>query len=251
MTASLARLRGDFVGSLRIHFGGHGGGSSSSSSSGGGGSGAVQDLRLHAEVLRPALTVHPPQLPFGIVRASSGSGGGGFRVAQLFLANPTSVPAPWSIRHVPAPPPQPSSTPAAHAAAALQRSGLQPGVGTLARERSGGSSGGSGSGLQWAALGLEAEAAWASAPTPAPPTDDPTVFAFAALSGCQSGPTDGAEGGGSAGTRASRGLPKPLALDVRFTPRAPLVYRSRFRFSVAHGESFEVVLSGRGTFEEV
>ena len=81
--------------------------------------------------------------------------------------------------------------------------------------------------------------------------DDPTVFSFAALSGCVGGPTDAAEAGASAGVRASRGVAKPYALDVRFVPRAPLVYRSRFRFCVAHGESFEVVLTGRGTFEEV
>jgi hypothetical protein len=81
--------------------------------------------------------------------------------------------------------------------------------------------------------------------------DDPTVFSFAALSGILAGPTDTGDSGPSAPTRASRGLPKPFALDVRFAPKAPLVYRSRFRLNVAHGESFELVLMGRGTYEEV
>ena len=159
---------------------------------------------------------------------------------------------------MPAPPAVLSSTPAAHAAAGTTRSGLLPGVSTLAREAGGAEGAGAGAGaggaLQWGALGLAPEAAWASAPAPAPPTDDPTVFAFAALAGALAGPTAEAgqgAGGSGAALRASSGLARPAALDVRFVPRAPVLYRSRFRFSVAHGESFEVVLTGRGTFEEV
>ena len=120
-----------------------------------------------------------------------------------------------------------------------------------------GGSGGGGSGLEgegataWRALGLAPEAAWARPPAPAPPTDDPSVFAFSSLQGTLSGPTGPLGGAEAAGLRASEGVPAPAALDVRFAPRAAVVYASRFRFAVAHGEAFEVVLTGRGTFEEV
>ena len=118
--------------------------------------------------------------------------------------------------------------------------------------RAGGGSGAEGEGaVPWRALGLPPDAAWARAPLPAPPTDDPSVFSFAALSGTVAGPTGPLAGAPAAALRASPGLPAPATLDVRFAPRAAVVYASRFRFAVAHGEAFEVVLTGRGTFEEV
>ena len=43
-------------------------------------------------------------------------------------------------------------------------------------------------------------------------------------------------------------MPRPVR--VRFAPRKNVRYCSRFRFEVAHGQGFDVVLSGCGTYEE-
>ncbi len=123
---------------------------------------------------------------------------------------------------------------------------------TCSARWAGGGSGAEGEGaVPWRALGLPPDAAWARAPQPAPPTEDPSVFSFAALSGTVSGPTGPLAGAPAAALRASPGLPASASLNVRFAPRAAVVYASRFRFAVAHGEAFEVVLTGRGTFGEV
>jgi len=252
MAASLARLRGDYIGEIKIIFGagvgGEGGGARASPVS--------QTIMLHAKVLRPALLVGPPSLAFGIVRVinkgkpveeSSRMGSNGHRVAVLHISNPTSVPASWSIKHIPSPPPTTSEQPKTHIAASLTASGLIPSVLTLSDEATGGGVGA----IPWASLGLAPEKEWAQAPSPTPPIDDPSVFSFSALTGTLPGPTATPDAAEAAHTRASIGIPTPLALDVRFAPRAPVVYLSRFRFCVAHGESFEVTLSGRGTYEEI
>ena len=233
--ASLSRLRGDYVGALRIAFA----------------SGSTQVVGLHARVLRPAIIVGPAALSFGVVRASVvaprgvSGGSGSARVMTLHLANPTTVPAAWRIRHVPAP--ALTDALAARSAAAGTSTGLLPHVTTLA-------GGGGAAPLPWAALGLPPDAAWAQPPPPTAPLDDPSVFAFAATSGLLPGPTAGLEehASGVAGgaLRQTPGLPAPIPLEVRFAPRSPALYRSRFRFSAAHGESFEVLLEGRGAHEE-
>ena len=46
------------------------------------------------------------------------------------------------------------------------------------------------------------------------------------------------------------GRRKPVPVKVRFLPRKNAKYRSRFTFRVEHGESFTVLLYGRGTYEE-
>ena len=42
----------------------------------------------------------------------------------------------------------------------------------------------------------------------------------------------------------------PRGIKVTFRPPAARTFRSRFRFQVDHGEGFDVVLSGAGTYEE-
>ena len=39
-------------------------------------------------------------------------------------------------------------------------------------------------------------------------------------------------------------------LEVRFRPEVTGLYRCRFRFVVEEGEGFDVVLEGRGTYQE-
>ena len=43
-------------------------------------------------------------------------------------------------------------------------------------------------------------------------------------------------------------MPRPLR--VTFAPRRNVRYASRFRFEVEHGQGFDIVLSGCGTYEE-
>ena len=45
-------------------------------------------------------------------------------------------------------------------------------------------------------------------------------------------------------------LALPAALQVVFRPKRAALYQCRFRLAVRAGESFEVLLRGRGTFEE-
>ena len=42
-------------------------------------------------------------------------------------------------------------------------------------------------------------------------------------------------------------MPHPLT--ITFRPRRNVKYQSRYRFEVAHGEGFDIVLSGHGTYE--
>ena len=235
---ALARLRGDFFGALTLGFRG----------------GSTQRVVLHAVVARPAVAVSPAVLNLGLARAAKagpkdslvGSDSGGVALGTLRLSNPTAVPAEWAIRHVPAPA---ASVAAASAgrAAATAHGGYMPSVQMLSAAGAGAAAGT----LRWSALGLPPTAPWANRAETVPPIDDPTVFSFSLVSGELTGPTiplDAAEAGA---LRHSEGLPSPLAIDVRFAPRSQGLFSSRFKFTVAHGESFEVVLSGIGTYEEV
>jgi hypothetical protein len=236
VTASLARLRGDFYGALLVSFAG----------------GSEQAVSLHATVVRPAVVVAPAVLDLGSVRASAagaptsvaGVNAGSSALGTLRVSNPTTVPAHWTIKHVAAPPAPTSASAAARTAA--RATGRIPAVHTLRTNEMGAPGV-----LPWKQLGLTADPAWAQAPEPLPPLDDPTVFAFSAISGDVAGPTvpvDLAEG---AQLRANDGLPAPATIEVRFSPRAEGIFKSRFRAQVAHGESFEFVLTGVGTFQEI
>ncbi len=52
------------------------------------------------------------------------------------------------------------------------------------------------------------------------------------------------------GLRDSKGLAPPTKLTVRFAPKQNVRYKCRFRLSVRSGEGFDVVLYGRGTYDE-
>ncbi|TYZ65146.1 hypothetical protein PybrP1_012054 [[Pythium] brassicae (nom. inval.)] len=89
--------------------------------------------------------------------------------------------------------------------------------------------------------------------------DDPSVFTFSATTGVVAGPTTSLQSAGGAlpAATSTRDLgPHPLVgapvgLTVTFrAPAAKTRFRSRFRFVVAHGVDFEVVLEGEGHLEE-
>ena len=83
------------------------------------------------------------------------------------------------------------------------------------------------------------------------PEDDPSVFKFSKVAGVLSGPSMPLE---FAPARLAEGLPDPskapFPLDVTFKPSDAAYYRCRFRFVVTKGQSFDVVLYGKGTFNE-
>eukprot|EP00752_Nemacystus_decipiens_P011479 g10191.t1 len=62
--------------------------------------GHVQTIWLRGEVLRPMITVAPPNHTFGTIHTERDGH------ATLFLGNPTFADAEWSLSHVPAPPPK-------------------------------------------------------------------------------------------------------------------------------------------------
>ena len=83
------------------------------------------------------------------------------------------------------------------------------------------------------------------------PEDDPSVFKFSKVAGILSGPSMPLE---FAPARLAEGLPDPtkapFLIDVTFKPSDAAYYRCRFRFVVTKGQSFDVVLYGKGTFNE-
>lgn len=175
--------------------------------------GSVQEIGLRAEVIRPAVTAAPSAHTFGVVRVQSQS------VTTVHLGNPTAVDAHWALRHVPAPPGRPPR----------------------AAEN-----------VDWRSLGLQEDPLWSKPPSdPAnQPVDDPSVFAFSNISGLIPGPTAPLEMALGKPLRQSTGIPQALPLQVAFAPKAAVLYQCRYRVSVRQGESFEIVLRGRGTFEE-
>jgi hypothetical protein len=105
--------------------------------------------------------------------------------------------------------------------------------------------------VNWRSLGLDPSSPfWNHAAGGVVPVDDPSVFAFSATSGVLAGPTPPLDAAPAAALRATPGLPQPLRLEVSFTPRRDAVYQSRFRLAVRAGESFEIVVVGRGTYAE-
>ncbi|DBA00161.1 TPA: hypothetical protein N0F65_007786 [Lagenidium giganteum] len=91
-------------------------------------------------------------------------------------------------------------------------------------------------------------------------TDDPSVFEFQAMEGELEGPTTSIRSAGGALPRINalreripeqrRLVHTPLELSVLFRPKEVKRYKSRFRFVVASGNDFEVVLEGAGHLHE-
>jgi hypothetical protein len=84
--------------------------------------------------------------------------------------------------------------------------------------------------------------------------DVPGVFNFSAISGTLSGPTI-PQDSGLIVARPPRGASAfirgmPLKLTIQFNPEKEMSYRSTFRFQVKKGNSYDVTLSGKGTFDE-
>ncbi len=83
-----SRLREEYLGALRISFS----------------NGAVQEVGLRADVLRPMVVAAPPAYDFGTLNVERAA------VLELAVGNPTGVDADWSLAHVPAAPPRPRIT---------------------------------------------------------------------------------------------------------------------------------------------
>ena len=83
------------------------------------------------------------------------------------------------------------------------------------------------------------------------PMDEPSVFKFSMVAGTLMGPSLPL---GTAQVNPPQGFAderkKPIALTVTFKPETAVHYRSRFRFLVKGGQSFDVLLFGKGSFYE-
>merc|ERR1711871_244000 len=83
------------------------------------------------------------------------------------------------------------------------------------------------------------------------PEDDPSAFKFSKVAGVLPGPSMPLH---VAEARLAEGLPipskAPFVLRVTFKPNDACYYRCRFRFVVTKGQSFDVVVYGKGTFNE-
>ncbi|GMG17770.1 unnamed protein product [Phytophthora fragariaefolia] len=189
-------LHAQFDGELRVRFATH----------------SVQTIRLAAVVLRPAIVVSPSLFFFGRVHLSAS------RFAVLRLANPTVVPARFTVQHVPRPKPvsraQQQEMQQHHAHLTDE-----PGVFTfsiLSGE------------LQGPTTTLKSAGGWL-------PTTDSMRDLLA----------EGA-------TTTHPLVHAPLEVRVEFHPRENgRHYKSRFRFIVENGCDFEVVLEGTGHLDEV
>ncbi|GMF16072.1 unnamed protein product [Phytophthora lilii] len=173
---------------------------------------SVQTIRLAAVVLRPAIVVSPSVYFFGRVHLSVS------RFVVLRLANPTTVPARFTIQHVPRPKPisraQQQEMRQHHAHLTDE-----PGVFTFSKLSGG---------LQGPTTSLKSAGGWL-------PTTDSTRDLL-----------------GPEATTTHPLVHAPLELRVEFRPReSGRHYKARFRFMVEHGRDFEVVLEGTGHLDEV
>ena len=78
--------------------------------------------------------------------------------------------------------------------------------------------------------------------------DCPDVFRFDKMEGVVEGPTPPPQNASLSELRKAKHLPENVK--VTFNPAANKSYRCRFRFVVDKGEGFEVVLVGRGSYDE-
>jgi len=83
------------------------------------------------------------------------------------------------------------------------------------------------------------------------PMDEPSVFKFSMIAGTLMGPSLPL---GTAQVKPPQGFAdertRPLAVSVTFKPETAVHYRSRFRFLVKGGQSFDILLFGKGSFYE-
>jgi hypothetical protein len=185
-------------------------------------------IKLRGIVQRPMVVCAPSEHDFGFVHTEKSSS------FLLYVSNPTEVSAKWRIRHVPMIPPK---------------------ISIIAQE-------------------LEE--------VPKLPLDEPDMFSFDQYEGVQHGPSLPLSDAASVlpldlnrsraavfkqtvttvqwneDTTLNANLkrrnddnPKaPRPVKVTFRPGRNRSYQSRFRFEVAQGEGFDLLVSGRGTYEE-
>lgn len=221
-------------------------------------SGSVQDIVLRAEAVAPCLVVSPPLFNFGQLALSR------VHTTTLWLSNPTSAPAFWELRHVPA------QAARRKVEVALDSLGLDA--------------------VHWSKHEVE--------PAGSDALDDPTVFSFSAQRGVVAGPTapptdaevaalrrarfgvhrdgrvvhelddssdsdDGSVARAGLTLRQARGsaadilradvpaaASQAVPLEVAFTPKAAAKYECRFRVEVRRGATFDVVLRGSADISE-
>lgn len=213
--------------------------------------GQSQRVELVGVVARPLVVVAPALHNFGLVHTELSS------AATLYLSNPTDVAAAWRVTHVPVPPAKLPAAPIDFAA--------QPSANTVAF--------------------TEATAPARPDEALVAPEDDPDAFSFSEHFGVLLGPSlplsDAAAAlpndvnqlrkpafpSASESTRVAwksgqvdltaslcarndENFRAPRPLVVTFRPKHARAYQSRFRVEVEKGESFDVVLSGKGTYAE-
>lgn len=174
-------------------------------------------------LITPFIFANTSKLTFGVVHTSKVCEG------SMLLSNPTTAPACWTV-------------------SALEPNGQMKRISTIR------------------------VAGYAEKP---PTEDESSVFTFTPSSGTVEGPTVSIEaamaapkepivakqsGGQSVsfsdstknatGSRQKGDMVKPISIAVRFAPKKNIRYETRFRFSCEFGNSFDVVLSGEGTYEE-
>ncbi|KAE9041432.1 hypothetical protein PR001_g5197 [Phytophthora rubi] len=173
---------------------------------------SVQTIRLAAVVLRPAIVVSPSVFFFGRVHLSAS------RFVVLRLANPTTVPARFTVQHVS----RPKSISRAQQQEMREHHAHltdEPGVFTFSKL--------SGE-LQGPTTTLKSAGGWL-------PTTDSMRDLLS-----------------EDATTTHPLVHAPLEVRVEFHPRENTRrYKSRFRFTVEHGRDFEVVLEGTGHLDEV
>lgn len=167
---------------------------------------SVQTVNLVTEILRPLVVVSPSVYFFGHVHLSKK------RSVVLRVANPTVVPAVFTIQHVPAPVPLSKA----------QKQEFK---------------------LHHAHF-----------------VDEPSVFTFSTMKGVVTGPTTSLRSSGGVSlpsTDSTKDLgPNHLVFEpeeivvVFQAPSTKKRFKSRFRFAVAHGLDFEIVLEGEGHLNE-
>lgn len=187
-------------------------------------SGHSQHIILRAQRLRALVVAQPAVLDLGTVHVEDSARG------TFALCNPTVVQASWSVQHVPWPP-------------ALPRVAVDASSLGLPLETAGSGARAAAQAAVQAYAGLQ-------------PVDDPSVFTFPTSSGTLEGPTAPPQSLAVEGVReqltaasGAGGLP-PLPLPCLFKPTSDALYRCRFRVEVHRGDSFDVVVYGRGTYDE-
>ena len=186
--------------------------------------GTRQEVTLRGQVTRPAVLAAPSLHDFGAVHVE------GSAAQTLFLTNPTHLPARWRIAHVPVPPGR------------EEGAGALDDPGAFAFSDTGGV-------LRGPSLPLESAAARLP--------EDRNRRGDAIFRQTAAGVTwRGADGAARLSLRDAvahsreRGGREPVAVEVRFRPTAAARYRCRFKVEVEHGEGFELVLQGEGTYDE-